>query len=488
MPMSPCRIASLALVAVAAACLGLGGCVWYLNPLCTDQVKNGNETDVDCGGGTCRQCGLDSSCRAASDCESGNCAGGRCAAPPCANGVQDGAETDVDCGGGTCSRCSGGRACRANSDCFNEKCDPGTSRCAALAPVSFAGAVSYGAGEKTYALFTGDLDRDGHPDLVAANEQGDSITVFINRGDGTFRRVAPDFATGAYPTGGAIADMNGDGIPDVLTANYHGNSVSVLLGVGDGTFRETLTFPTIDGGATGNLAVGDLDGDGRLDVVATNPSRSSFSLLLGRGDGTLAPAINVPVGIIGGSEPFSAAIADLNGDAKNDVAVADLTTRTIIVRLGNGDGTFGGEVAFTEGGIPPYIVVAYDVDLDGRVDLLCANRGSDDVSVLLGRGDGTFRDPITSGTGAGTGPYSLAVADFNLDGVPDVVTANFQTGNASVLLGLGNGRFEAPLDAGRTGTTSYGAVTGDFDGDGKPDLAVCSAGSNDVAVKINTSR
>ena len=84
------------------------------------------------------------------------------------------------------------------------------------------------------------------------------------------------------------------------------------------------------------------------------------------------------------------------------------------------------------------------------------------------------------------------MADFNLDGVPDVVTANFMTGNASVLLGIGNGRFEAPIDTGPTadpagGKISYGVAVGDFNGDGKPDLATTNPGDNDISVKLSTS-
>jgi hypothetical protein len=110
------------------------------------------------------------------------------------------------------------------------------------------------------------------------------------------------------------------------------------------------------------------------------------------------------------------------------------------------------------------------------------------VSVLLGRGDGTFRKAIVSSTGPDTGPYSIAVADFNLDGVPDVVTANYRSSNASVLLGIGNGTFEEPLDSGFTGLNAYGVAVGFFDDDNKPDFATANASSNNVAVKLNTAQ
>src|SRR5512143_1749612 len=126
------------LVAAALAAASLAGCVLYLRPQCTDQIRNGHETDVDCGGTCPAACALGRSCDGGGDCESGTCTGGRCVPPPCANGVRDGDETDVDCGGGTCRRCPGGRHCLADGDCFGAACDPGSSTCSSLRTVAFA--------------------------------------------------------------------------------------------------------------------------------------------------------------------------------------------------------------------------------------------------------------------------------------------------------------------------------------------------------------
>lgn len=469
----------------AAVCLGLVGCVWYLYPQCNDGIRNGGESDVDCGG-SCGPCGIGLSCRSGGDCVNGYCVGGTCTPLPCVNGVLDGAETDVDCGGGTCRRCSGGRHCLADADCFSGTCQPAGGTCYALGTVSFTDAGSYAASLKPYVLLTGDFDRDGRADLAVVNEEGSGVTVFLGRGDGTFQRVSPDFATAEYPTGGAVADFNGDGIADIVTADYHGNSVSILLGVGDGTFQARFSSPTVAGAETSNLAVGDLNGDGHLDVIATNPAAGSVSVFLGRGDGTVDPAVTLPVAN-GLSSPFSVAVGDFDGDGRLDMAIADNRNQSLVLRLGNGDGTFGPEIVLREGGSSPFICIASDVNVDGKLDLVCANRSSSDVSVLLGRGDGTFQDPVVSSTGPGTGPYAVAVADFNLDGVPDLVTPGFQTGTASVLLGIGDGSFEPPIDAGTVGTTSYGVATGDFDGDGRPDFAICNAISGDMAVRLNES-
>jgi hypothetical protein len=473
---------------VAAMFVGVGspGCVFYLNPLCTDQIRNGNETDVDCGG-SCGQCAIGDSCRATADCEESTCESSTCTALPCVNGVRDMQESDVDCGGGSCRQCAGGRRCQAASDCFNGMCGPGGT-CVELAAVSFTNGLPYASGNKAYVLFSGDLNGDGKVDLAAGNELDSTVSVFLNSGTGTFTRVAPVFPTGAYPTGGAIADFNRDGRLDVVTADYHGNSVSILLGGGTGQLATNASYATVDGAETSNLAVGDLDDDGNLDVVATNPQDHSVSLFLGQANGVLQPPTTLSVGIVGNSEPFSAAIGDFDGNGVDDLAIADNRSTTLIVRLGNGDGTFQAETAYPTGGLPSFIVLTRDMNLDGDLDLVSANRGSNNVSVLLGRGDGTFKRTILAPTGAGTGPYAIAVADFNVDSVPDVITANYLSSTASILIGNGDGSFEAPVSSGPTGSVSYGVAVGDFDGDGKPDFAISNAISNDVVVKLNTSQ
>jgi hypothetical protein len=258
-----------------------------------------------------------------------------------------------------------------------------------------------------------------------------------------------------------------------------------------------VSYPTIAGAETSNLSFGDLNGDGNLDIIAANPCTrldspaGSMGVLLGRADGTFAPAVITNLGIEGSAKPYSTAIGDFDGDGNMDVAIGDLVNGAIIVKLGNGDGTFKDEVPYSSGGNGPYIIITTDINLDGKLDLVTANRNSDNVSVLLGRGDGTFKKAIVSSTGPMTNPYSIAVADFNLDGVPDVVTANYIAGTGSVLLGIGDGHFEEPIDAGPTATSkgqiSYGVAAGDFNGDGIPDFAATNPGDNDISVKLSTS-
>ena len=508
------------LLLAALVVLALGGCVFYLNPQCTDQIRNGDETGLDCGGG-CGRCNLGEGCRVDADCD-GLCVGGVCTPPVCENGVKDPGETDVDCGGG-CRKCAGHRSCASDADCYSGTCTPGTMTCSALS-VSFGDEHRQYSGFKPYAMFSVDLDGDSHGDLAVVNEYGSSIAVFLNHyaGGGGFTRLdnpagrppdepmAANFGpTGAYPTGGAIADFNHDGHLDVVTADYHGNSVSVLLNAGNGqlNLRPIASYVTVSGAETSNLAVGDVNQDGNVDVVATNPQRASVSLFLGQPDGTLAAGVTIPVGVTAAAQPYSVAIDDFNGDGKPDLAIAEETSGAILVRLGNGDATFGDEVPYAIDGIRDYIVIARDVNRDNIVDLVCANRNGDTVSVLLGRGDGTFRKAIvTSVVPTGVtfptqgrpwyGPYGVTVADVNRDGVLDLITPNFQGDNVSIMLGIGNGKFEPaivigvnkPADPMVPSSTPYAVVVSDVDGDNRPDLVIATARSDELIVVLSTGQ
>jgi len=487
-----CLVGAAGLAGLGAASSSLGGCVFYLNPQCNDQIKNGEETDVDCGGGesggrdACSKCDIGDSCKGDGDCFDGTCERGACTPFACANGVRDEAETDIDCGG-MCRKCAGARGCASDADCFSGTCDPGSLTCASLRQVSFDDGLLYPSGQKAYVIFAGDLDGDGFNDLVVANELESTVQVFRNDGAGRFPIDAPKFPTGDYPTGGALVDFNHDGTLDVVTADYHGNSVSILLNTGGGTLGAKTSYPTVAGAETSNLAVGDLDGDGNPDVVAVNPQNASVSEFIGLPAGTLRPAVTTAVGVVGNTQPYSVALGDFDHKFGLDMAIGDLASGPLIVRLRAEDGSYQDPVLYNAG-VGPNIVITADLDLDGNLDLVVANRNGSTVSSLMGRGDGTFKKAVSRSTGPMSGPYTLSVADFNQDGVPDVATANYLSANVTVLLGTGDGRLEAAIDTGRSGNICYGVATADLDGDDKPDIAAANSTDNVITVKLNTSQ
>ncbi len=299
---------------------------------------------------------------------------------------------------------------------------------------------------------------------------------------------AVTYAAGQYPDGVAVADVNGDGRPDLVVANgcltssdCNSSAVSVLLGNGDGTFQSAVIYNTGEIDAT-SIAVGDLNGDGHPDIVVANGcedgicAHGGLSVLLGKGDGTFQSAATYSSG---GTLPSSVVIGDVNGDGHSDLVVANWQSHSVGVLLGNGDGTFQAPVTY-DAGFDPDSVVTGDVNGDGHPDLvladLCLPSGdcsTGGVSVLLGKGDGTFQARVTYSSG-GAAAFSAAIGDVNGDGHPDLVVGNlyygiFSNGGVGVLLGNGDGTFQDPAtyDAGPGGNS---VEIADTNGDGHPDL------------------
>jgi hypothetical protein len=222
----------------------------------------------------------------------------------------------------------------------------------------------------------------------------------------------------------------------------------VLLGNGNGSFQAAGTFAA--GGGPRSVAVADVNGDGRLDLVVAGyglacdpycvPIDETVRVLLGNGDGTFQPARSFAAG----TRPSSVAVGDFNGDGVLDLAVANFGSFNVSVLLGNGDGTFQAPRSFVAGGSPLFVAVV-DVNGDGRLDLAVVDfRG---VRVLLGNGDGTFQKTRISYVAAGSDPWSLAVADFNGDGWPDLAVANFDSNDVSIMLNAADDAAFFYLDA-----------------------------------------
>jgi FG-GAP-like repeat len=346
------------------------------------------------------------------------------------------------------------------------------------ASVSFA-RTDYSSPGGNIQMVTADFNGDGKLDLATATYYDSTVRIFLGNGDGTFR-TGPTYA--ACNAGGlATGDFNGDGIVDLVVSDDGCGEVTILLGNGDGTFRVGGNFATGGSGiyAPYSVAVGDFNGDGKLDLATANELENTLSVLLGNGDGTFQTHVDYDT--VGDCRQV--ATGDFNGDGKLDLVVSSGSYNRVSVLLGNGDGTFQAQAQYqVNGSNNPYLIVA-DLNRDGKLDLAVA---SDDgwVFILLGDGDGTFRTGGTYTTGAVSN--WVRAGDFNGDGILDLITSNYGSSSISLFLGNGDGTFQAPVTYG-AGDGARGIAVGDFNGDGRLDLAVGNQFVDSISIYLQTT-
>jgi hypothetical protein len=338
---------------------------------------------------------------------------------------------------------------------------------------TFGAATNFAAGTTPYSVVIKDVNNDGKLDLVVIDNAG-NVSILHGNGTGSFG-TATTYAAGTSPYAAAVGDLNRDGKLDIAVANSGSSNVSVLTNTTPFTSSGSVAFSDATNFATTGLnpkpvVAGDFNGDGKLDLAVANTASNSVSVLPGTGNGSFGAATTFSVG---GSDPEALAIGDFNRDGKLDIAVANYGSGTVSILQGNGDGSFGTATTYAVGPLPTSITVG-DFNGDGKLDLAVANYSSGEVSILLGNGDGTFLASVNYATGD-TGAISVAVGDFNGDGRLDLAVATVSNAYTSILLGNGNGTFGAatlyPVGNHRTNSPNFVAI-GDFNGDGKLDIAV----------------
>jgi uncharacterized membrane protein len=346
-----------------------------------------------------------------------------------------------------------------------------------------AAAVYDSGGDDASSVAVADVNGDGKLDVIVTNYYGlisasGDVGVLLGNGDGTFQAAVLYDSGGWFANSVVVRDVNGDGKPDLLVAtncaridytcgsplsptqvgfapaisDLKPGSVGVLLGNGDGTFQAAANYETGTYRAK-SIGVADVNGDGKLDVIVTNQvtsfllgDGSDVGVLLGNGDGTFQAAVNYVSGGYGFFEQL--VVADVNRDSKPDVLVANTATSqnqpgpgNVGVLLGNGNGTFQAVSVYDSGAKFPMSVAVADVNGDGNLDIVVANQcqsydncPNGVLTVLLGNGDGTFQAASAVINSGGSLPMSLAVADVNGDGKPDVLLANYSSSTVGVLI------------------------------------------------------
>jgi FG-GAP-like repeat len=325
-------------------------------------------------------------------------------------------------------------------------------------------------GKRPNWIVAADVNSDARLDLIVVNGGSSDLSVLLGDGRGGFV-PAPDarLPASAGPHLVAVGDLNGDRHADIVSTSHSSHDVSVWLGDGSGRFKPApgSPFAALASGRAHNhgLALGDLNGDGALDIATTDDMAHAVPILLNDGNARFWAAAGSPVPV--GKEPYPLALADVNSDGWFDLITPDVGSGTISVLLGDGKAGFSAAanspIAVTA---RPYFVAVADLNSDGHLDILTTHDDVNLVTSLFGDGRGGFKPATT--IDVGRRPWEAIPVDMNRDGRMDLVMG--AGGAVIVLLGDGRGGFRpAPGSPFRRG--SWSIAVGDFDGNGKPDVA-----------------
>jgi hypothetical protein len=285
---------------------------------------------------------------------------------------------------------------------------------------TFQAHVDYQAGRGSFpvnSVAVGDFNRDGNLDVAVGNYGPDfltgSVSILLGNGDGTFQPHV-DYRAGVNPVGVLVGDFNRDNKLDLAVPNNNApQGVSILLGNGDGSFQNAALYE-VGGGNPRTGMVADFDSDGNVDLAIANYSPnnpSNLSILLGNGDGTFQNHVDY----LTGTNPNALAGGDLNGDGKLDLVTVNYTSNNVSVLLGQGDGTFQSHVDYQAGSSPEELAIG-DFNTDGRLDIVTANSLDNTVSVLLQTTETTLS--LTSAASV-KGPFAIDLPLTGASGVED---------------------------------------------------------------------
>jgi len=354
--------------------------------------------------------------------------------------------------------------------------------------VNFDPAFLLGVGSAPAYVVAADVNGDGKVDLISANAGDGTLTVMTNNGSGGFA-LETTLVVGNFPLFVVAADVNGDGKLDLISADFgsggSGNTLTIWTNNGNGFgYNSTLTV----GSGPYAVAAADVNGDGKVDLISANANDGTLTVLTNNGHGGFGLYATLPVGASASSYPDSIAVADVNGDGKPDLISANSSDGTLTVLTNNGNGGFGLYATLTVGS-GPASVIATNVSGNGQPDLISANAYDGTLTVFTNNGHGLFgfNATLNVGLSSGSSPENVVAVDVNGDGKLDLVSADFGDDTLTVLTNNGSGGFGlgAMLSVGVAGSEPNAVAAADVNGDGKPDLISANFGTGTLSVLVN---
>ncbi|CAF1308453.1 unnamed protein product [Adineta steineri] len=329
------------------------------------------------------------------------------------------------------------------------------------------------------AVAVTDLNNDHIIDLIFS--VGTKIVTLMGLANGTFD-ATPKYSIdiGCLAQDISVGDLNNDKKMDIVTANRDCDSISVFLGLGDGKFANMTTYSPGIGSIPNGIALGDVNNDNRLDIISANYGYYTISIYLGNGDGLFSSMENDSIDLVYYS-PSAIGIEDINNDTYLDLIVA-IDDGYIFIYLGNGNNTFVYLTNYSGDG-SAYSIALADFNNDAHLDIVVTSTDASDIWILLAYGNGTFQDPTTYSTGFDSQPYYSAAGDFNNDNNSDIVTSNLITNEIVIFHGDGTGKFSPPrIYSTGSGTNPYGITTVSIGDDKQVHIIVAFWGTGDIGV------